>query len=523
VTETADPRRRTLLVVLLVPLVLGGLRVAQLLSYAPALYDGEFLYFGGLANEIADQGSIGPSLSMGIKRLCYDPVQTGTMFIQVASGLLSLVMGATAWNMHALAILCEMSAAAVLAWLLLRVGGLRAVLLGALPWLLQPGPAVTWQLRPYGNHTEFLVIPLAVAAFLVARSPKERPAWHWLAPLALLTVGVTLYRLEVTAVAALLGACMLSRERRSIALAAATSVGALVAATLIAMGTCGHLIGPRFPASTLDPGQLFANLVLVPSYFPAPALHGLRVPFLVLVTAALLLAIGVSVWAATTRRPQRALWFATLWAVMNLGLAIPDGNPQLSHQLNTLFAILLAVGLLQATDLPRRVRASASVLAVALALTCLPDAAALVRPSAWERNSSYDGARIFRYLQLPMIDPDDSPRLHQMLDAGRLDTYAEHSFNFPPMRCGPGDLHDWKNSPLVDPIAGRCDCWEPGGLTDALAQDARDKPDLDPAPLGRILWVLCNRDVPALEAAMEGLDPQVAGPLLDAARDEATR
>lgn len=519
-----ESRRRGWLLVLLVPCVLGALRAAQLLTVAPSLFDGEFISFATFSQEVADRGSYFGAMSIGVGHLCYNAVQTGSLFVQLTTAALSLVMGPTIWALHAVAILCEMAGVGVLAWLLLRVGGRPAVLVGVLPWLLQPGYMVSWQLRPYGNHTEFLVIPLATAVFLTTRRLEERPLWHWLGPAVWLGAGVALYRLNLSVVVAFLAVCLLTRSRRAILAGAATSFLALVVALWGLVATCAQHAGSWrtvFPTLTLESGGIAENLRRLPSLFPAPAI-GPSGLYLALLAAALLLAAGVAGWTLVTgRSQQRPLWFAVLWAAAAIAMVLPDGNQQMTHQFQAVFAVLLALGLLLGAELPRRIRLGAGSLAVGLALLCLADGIALIRPAAWASTTQYDGIALFRRLAVPVLDPDDVPRLQRMLEEGRLDAYPQLTGHFNTLSCGPVDLRAWRGGPAPDAVLGRCSCWEPGRLASSLDVDPGTLTEGEADALGRVLWVYCDRDLAALESALVGLDSSFVERILRAAKDEA--
>ena len=174
-----QPPGRLLFIVTFLAVVatLSGLRALQLLSYAPALCNPEFLFNGRLMLEAHEAtSSLQYIRTQSLSGLVYLPTQQGTLAIQLAAAALSTVTGPNVWTLHGTTILAELLAVALLLVFLLRQLGPRAAMIGALPWLFPPGPVVVWQLLPFGNHTEFLAIPLAIALFY---SDPKLPRRRW--------------------------------------------------------------------------------------------------------------------------------------------------------------------------------------------------------------------------------------------------------------------------------------------------------------------------------------------------------
>ncbi len=509
--------------------LLLALRLVQLLSLAPLLYDPEFLQFAKLALDLQGEPDW---FDIGLRGLFRDYIYMefaqGTAWIAAGTALLAPVTGLSVWSMHGVAMLSEAAAVAALAALLFRLGGRRAAALGLAPWLLAPGFAVVWQLLPFGNHTEFLALPLAVALCLSAQGVRRPPAWPWLASAVLLAGAVFLYRGNLAAVVALAGTALWSRAPGTAALGVAAALGAIVVAVAALVGIYGVdiVVGwppddtllPRFGAET----SLLASLRALPQTFPgAPAALGSSLPMLLVLATALLLALATAARrVGNADGGLHARRFVALWAAGSLAAMLLDGDPQPVHRLNALYALLATAALLGSRALPAAIRRVGAVLLVILAVAGLWDAVGTVHPAAWRVVREYEGIELWRELRLRRVDPDDLPHWRRIIDQGRATPdmgRATHHVE----GCRP-PLRERLFGPPPAPRASECGCDEPGELGRFLAGELAADPPVSTEDVGRGAWVFCGRDLDVLDRALEGMDAGDKESLLAGARDEAT-
>ena len=536
-TFEGQPPGRLLLIVTFLAVIatLVGLRILQLLSHAPALCNPEFLYNGRLMLEAhAADGILQYIRTQPLSSLVYLPTQQGTLAIQLAAAALSIVTGPNVWALHATTILAEVLAVALLVALLLRFLGPCAAVLGTLPWLFPPGPVVMWQLLPFGNHTEFMAIPLAIALFYSDPELPRRRWQVWIFPALLLGLGIMLYRPTIASVAALWVASALRGSRRIFGLATACSVVAVVVAVLCLLGLHGTApfaaeagsLESILPA--IDPGAtgIFRNAAAIWPNMPfAPTVGGIRLPFFLVVGLGLVVA-GITIAHPRTRLGGHApvLTFATLWALASLGLCLQDGWPKPPHYIQLLYAVFVAIALLQIRGLPQRLRTCASVTLVLLGLAGLPDAVTLLEPSVWVRNTSYDGLALAHETGLSSFDSDDFPHVQRMIDEGRaehLDGDLSGIFDTQFLMCDADALERWRTGRPPSAVEGRCNCWSRGALGRMVESTWTRNPDVDLPTVGRMAWILCNRDLEGVERSIDGLDVVHVDEILRGAREEA--
>lgn len=527
--RTAGPWR-ALAVAAAAVVALLALRTAQLLGLAPLLYDPEFLQFSRLATDL--QGELG-WLDLGPRGILRDYIYMefaqGTAWIAVGTALLSPILGVSVWSMHAVALLSEAAAVGVFALLLIRLGGIRAAAIGLLPWLLAPRFAVTWQLLPFGNHTEFLVFPLLVALLLTSRGRVREPLWPWVVSAGLLGIAVVAYRGNLPAVLALAGTALWSGSRRSIL----AGLGGVAAALLLACGflvwVYGGEIVSGWPADdTLLPrigGDTSVGALLggLPRAFPgAPAVLGTALPYLALLALGLALSLGVIVRTRDARdRGLHARRFAVLWAFATAAATLLDGDPQPVHRLNALYAMLTATALLTATGVPSVARHVGTALLLVLGLAGLIDATGTIHPGAWRAGATYEGVELWQELRLRRVDGDDLPHFQRLVDEGRASRDAGRATHHVEGCSEP--LRERLFGPAPAPLVSECSCEEDGALGRFLARDLAADPPASLEEVGRGVWIFCDRDLGATERALQGMDDETVGALMDGARDEASR
>ena len=218
------------------------------------------------------------------------------------------------------------------------------------------------------------------------------------------------------------------------------------------------------------------------------------------------------------------LTFATLWALASLGLCLQDGWPKPPHYIQLLYAVFVAIALLQIRGLPQRLRTCASVTLVLLGLAGLPDAVTLLEPSVWVRNTSYDGLALAHETGLSSFDSDDFPHVQRMIDEGRaehLDGDLSGIFDTQFLMCDADALERWRTGRPPSAVEGRCNCWSRGALGRMVESTWTRNPDVDLPTVGRMAWILCNRDLEGVERSIDGLDVVHVDEILRGAREEA--
>jgi hypothetical protein len=142
------------------------LRALELRTVAHLLYSPELFGLGSLAWDLHAGTFKSTSVFEFISTYQYMQFAQGTLVVQAAATLLGVAFGPNTWAFHFVGIAFEALTVALVATITVRAAGpvLGAVVL--LPWLLPPAFVVAWQLMPYGNHTEFLWVPAALAVAL---------------------------------------------------------------------------------------------------------------------------------------------------------------------------------------------------------------------------------------------------------------------------------------------------------------------------------------------------------------------
>ena len=196
--ELLSQRKRPVgvVTVLLGVVLLLVLRGCQLLGLGPLLFDWEFVQLGRLAVEV-DAGTTAVSdLWKNPSRYIYMPHAQGTLLPIGGAALISSFLGASIWALHATSVLPEALALGLLLTLIWRrTGSAGLVALAGLGWMMAPRLAVIWHLYPFGNHTEFLWVPLATALSLdLQPSSRRGRVGIALAQVAVIALGFVAYR-----------------------------------------------------------------------------------------------------------------------------------------------------------------------------------------------------------------------------------------------------------------------------------------------------------------------------------------
>jgi len=528
-------------------LVLLALRWLQLRSTAHRLYDPEWVDFITFTEHLSQGRVVTDSLEQFFLAYQHQGGSQGVVAIQLGAALFAKVFGPTVWALHAVPMTGEALLVFSVALLLRLRAGRGLATLAILPYILAPSFVVTWNLLPFGNHSEFHFIPAMMALFLVARAPESRPVHHWLLPLLLVAGGVFLYRVNAAPALAFAGASLLlgrGRSRLLGPLSATLGVGLALAclAWIFGVGSLqppmGNLsiVAPRMePSSAALMRRVSGAWLMSLPQAPRDVSWG-RLYSVLLLMAAPLLAV-VLVRARSRSRDTLVMAYVLLWAV--LALVVPSLSSDLrpEYLLTAYYGFLLCWALLVTSSAGRRMVGAAVALCLLLAILGGLDGSRYVRPGTWAQSAGYEGVALWRQLGLHWVDPDDAAYFARMEAEGRGHRVMGFGVLFVDCRWDTGDAagrlpRGW----IADLSEGHCQGWGPGELAQHLVTfQSMDPPDrygldqnylqpgtdLDLEALGRGAWVLCNRDLNRLDIALQGLDPKQREAILVGARAES--
>jgi len=528
-------------IVLLAVVGLLVLRACQLLGVGPLLFDWEFVQFGSLALEVEAGTRQLSELWRRPEAWTYMEHAQGTILPIGGTALLVPWFGANIWTLHATSVLPEaLTLGLLLVLLWRRSGSVRVILLAAFAWACVPRGAAVWQMLPFGNHTEFLWVPLAVALLLDLR-PRSSAGSGLVAGLIVLLLGLgfVAYRGTLASGGALILALTLTHGADGFRRAAAIGV----AASCLALWVLHTLTDPQqweglrtlrellVGAPVMDPSSWGDRIGRLPQRLPsAPAAVVSPWPYLGLVTCVGLItavqlvrsaapqpiARGIAAPAGTSGRPA-SLLFLVLWLLASLTMTLAADARYDQYFLQPFYGLLVcalvAPTLVEPGSLLRRL---ALLGVLSLGLLGVPDNAELLRPSAWEANRSYRGLALWGQFQMTSMDEDDIPYWDRL--AGRADLRHFVGQGFPPNdRCG-SNLRVGGKLPIPDPGTNRCSCWAEGTLATFVKQRLSEDPQVPLEQLGMGAWIGCNRDEASLSAALEGLGPTLKGRIWAGAR-----
>ena len=509
------------------------LRLLQVRSSAHILFHGEF---AGIARlfRFLDQGTFAwRGIRAFVHETTYQWFAQGTSFLQVVAWLLEPVFGRTLWAHWGAAALLEALAVLLFAATVHRLAGPGLALLGGLALALPPNAVLAWNLQPYGNHNEFLWVPLGIAFWLAGRDPMRRRGWQWVAPVALLAAGLVLYRANVFVLAAAAVAiawperARLARSAGFLAATVALAAGLFAFLGLTPWGTStegglGSFPDPRIAASGALHGLSVAWHGELPAFAPTRGLAYLhRLVLLGAVVGAGLAALG----RRGSEPRSRVALFAAGWGV--LALAAPALS---DHAIGRYFvpgwcAAMLALVSLLAAVRPVR-RAVVGVLVVGV-LAGGVAAARWIDAATWDRTEQLDGIALWFELEVNTVDLDELPFYERIITEGRGSPYVGWSSHFPSGLCPahPGAAGGDRPYPTTDTCSG----WDRGGLVAGLMSVAgrfghdADGREAALRDVGRGAWIRANRSVQAVEVAIDGAPGELRRPVLVGARDEAAR
>lgn len=524
------PSRRSALVACGVPaLLVLVLRFLQVRSSAHLLYHGEFAGIARLFRWLDEDTLVWRGVPEFVHETTYQWFAQGTSLLQVLAWLLQPLFGRTLWGHWGAAALLEALAVLLFAGTLLRLTTPILALLGGLAVALPPNAVLGWNLQPYGNHNEFLWVPLGVACWLAGRDPEERRG-SWVIPVLLLGLGIVLYRANVFAAAACVAAVGWPLGRRRVLPAGALAVGilGLAAATftylgLSPLGTTEGGLG-SFPDPSIGFDRAARGLrAAVRAELPAFGGGVVANIHRVVLLGALLAAFAAGFGGADRR--ARVARFAGIWGLLAFAAPILSGNALGRYFVPGWYAAMLALACLLAG--PHRLRRTVAVTLAASALGGLVAATPYITPSTWSRTRDLRGIELWFDLEVNSVDLDELPWYGRLLDEGRASRWIGWPSHRASAICptNPG-LHP-QDRP--DPTADTCSGWGPGELVPVLEDLARhfghDVVGRTDAlrDVGRGAWIRSNRSVPAVERAVQGSPGELRGPVLEGARDEASR
>ncbi len=503
-----------------------ALRAAQARSMAHHLYDGEFARLGRTALHMDDGSFHAPTVSQFIHATTYMSYGQGTMATSLGTVAFARVMGTHGGALQATTIAAEALTLFVLVLLLSRVARPLWCAAAVLPWIFAPLLAVTWQLLPFGNHSEFLWVPLGLAWFVAARDPAERPVWHWLLPLLLATLGLWLYRLNGAGLIAFVGVACWSRSWRPRLLAGVVAVVAGVTVVLAFRALAGHVQSDTL-VPAFEPSLSAIIDGLSRAVYHLPRVPGdLDRPWAAVEQTALLLAVPVTA-TAWLRRPDPAVRlarFASLWGLVALvgpAVAIEQVPPR--YFINAFYAILLCLGALLAGGAGRRLRWPALAAAMALAGVGAVDGAGWVDRSVWPQTRELDSIRLWDGAGVTAIDLDEIRYWSRIVEEGRGDRMTGWVSNCPTSRCA---VHPLRGG-VIRPAEESCRGFGPGELAPYVPQLLQEQPEPGDPPVlesaGRGIWIRAQRDTEQARQALEGLPEDQIEQIMRGVLDEARR
>jgi hypothetical protein len=510
------------------------LRALELRTVAHLLYSPELFGLGSLAWDL-DAGTFKSDASLWelVSTYQYMPFAQGTLLVQAAAALLGVAFGPNTWAFHSIGIAFEALTIALVATITVRAAGpvLGAAVL--LPWLLPPAFVVAWQLMPYGNHTEFLWVPAALAVALSTDLEQRGRRW-WVGIGVLVAVGIVLYRPSGAAAVAFVGAAALGssrgvRRRLCVAVTAGIATAGVTISVLSSRwsaepvgGDAGSSFLPRLDPTRADPARIEEAWGGAAAFFAAPRVLGGSLPYIGVL--AVIAAWTAFVMVAGSGPRRRVATFALGWCVLALAAPLLFAPPHPEYLLAGFYAVLLGTVGVVGNGAPRWASRGAGLCCLLLAVAGAVDAASLVRPSSWEQTREYDGFGYTYELALYNLDVDEIPYLSSLVRDRVGDPWIGFSSKTGPEGCLAQPLRHG-TGPLPDPGEAICPGWGPGRLAapiQALMESASITSG-DLQTLGRGAWIVCDRDLRRTEEALEGLSRVTRGHVLGGAVLESKR
>ncbi len=511
------------------------LRYLQVRSSAHILYAGEFAGIARLFQWLNEGTFTWSGLPQFVHATTYQWFAQGTSFLQVVALLLEPIFGRTLWGHWGAAAVLEAAGVLLFAATVTRISSPALGLLAGLAVALPPNGVLSWNLMPYGNHNEFLWVPLGIAFWLAGRAPEDRRRREYVLPVLLLAAGIVLYRANVfpavAAVAVLAWPASGRSLGRGVSFGLAVGLlasGAFVYLGLTPMGTMheGGLASFPDPSTSLSSAAHGLHTAWIKELPVFTQLFEGRAHRLLLVLGVLGAGLaGVSRTSPSDPRKRVAL-FAALWGAMALGVPALTDHAIGRYFVPGWYAATLALAtLLAATS--SVLRRGAVALFVAFVLLGGAAAAPWIDRATWSQTERLRAIPLWTELEVNCLDLDELPFYNRILEEGRATSWVGFSSHHYSWLCPAHPGAGMGDRPA--PTADGCSGWPEGGLARVLdgiqshlERDVRGR-DRALQDIGRGAWIRSNRRLQAVELALQGAPPELAGPVLAGARDEASR
>jgi hypothetical protein len=552
--ETAEPFPtgwgRALGLAFVAAVALAVLRWAQLRSIEPLLYHGEFT---GLGRRIVDlYGGGEPPVFRDLQafwdRYQYQTYAQGTVYTQVAGAWFARWLGPTTRALHATTVVAECATVFVASALAFRTLALRWAWVVVAAFVFLPVLVVGWQLAPYGNHTEFQVFPVLLAAFVATTAAQDRDEgrWiRWLLPAAAIAVGLILYRGNAPPVLAFFGTVLWTRSKGRLARGVATAVGGLlvayvVLAYVIGAGLTG--IGPEaFGAegvpSIIQEGvrqhSLYDAIATVAreSLPAAPRWLGGGMPTRGLLGLGWLIAAMSWLPASGEVTPGRLLSrYASLWALGAVAAVLLGHQAFPRYLIGAYYALLLCwTGVLVGAARVGLRSLAAGALGL-IALGGLAEGWYWVVPGVWDATDDLNGIPLWFELNVNYIDLDELPYYQRLLDEGRGSRWIGWSSHHVPLGClAQGALVAQPNyfpRPSLDACHG-FDTETARFIAEEAARELARNPQFDfeasMQDVGIGMWIRSDHDLGLMITGLKDVPERLRRPILAGATAESMR
>lgn len=542
----ATPWKRALAAATVVTIGLVLLRWAQLRSIEALLYHGEFT---GLGQRIVDLYLGGESRSVRDFRAFWDRYQyqtyaQGTVYTQVAGGWFAAILGPTSKALHATSVVGEAAMVFVASALSFRVLGFRWALPVVAALLFVPVLVIGWQLAPYGNHTEFLVFPMLLAAFLATQMDRER--WlPWLVPALAIAAGLVLYRGNAPPVIAFAATVLWTRSPRRLGRGlGAIAVGGLLAYWVLAYGIGAGLtgIGPEasgaeaVPSIVLEGAQQHSmqealRTVFTESLPAAPRWVKGGTPARALLALGWLLA-ALS-WLPARSEPSggRLLArYASLWALGAIAAVLLGRQTFPRYLIGAYYALLLCWTGVMAAATHVGLRAFAALALCVLSIGGAIEGRWWIVPAVWDATGDLDGIPLWFELEVNYVDLDELPYYQRILDEGRGSKWVGWSSHQAPVGCLVQGALVAQSSYFPRPSLDAChgfDAETAGFIASEAMRELVQIPgvDIDAClrDVGIGMWIRSDRDMTRLIQSLKRVPARVRNQLLLGASEEAAR
>ena len=512
-----EPRWRRCALLLAPVLVLVLVRGLQLRTYGPVFHQGEWLDFAELARVWRDGSDVDLGLVGALRAYTYESFSQGVLLVQLGTALLGLVIENLTVCLFLVAMMFEVAGFSALLALGRRLEG--PIWPVAAAWILAPSFVAIWHMLPYGNHSAFWFVPALMAVWLL-RSETGRWGPMWLAVLT--GAGVLMYRPVLIPALALLIVLLIRRQKQDVQAAAAVvgGVGLAIALAAALFGGVGTDDGTLIARFAPDLEALHPRRAWLVHQFGAPRDSSLGHVVRLLGLLAIPAALG---WGWRRRGLEDgAGWVTLFFGIYALGataapLISQEAAPE--YSLPAWFARLGCLAMLFWT-VPSLKHVVGGVL-VGFALAGIPDAAGLIQPAAWAGSAGYDGVRFMEVIGTDHVDPDDMPFLLDLAERIEPSPGLGWVLDHPRSGCGWRSWR-WPTDPLVDARRGVCGGWSTGDLGEEVVRAQGERGELDLELIGRLAWILGNRDLKQVDEAMLGAPDTVRDAAMAGARAEAS-